>query len=408
MTHPPASRHVLLLGGMRHLHRPLLALPDVRTTLVIPPRKAKADDTRLHQRVLYLPDLDTELLALALALHSVDPVTHVICFDDHLQALAGRAAQALGLPYHSGATIHAVNNKGEMRRVLQAAGVGRPLPCAQVRTEADLAAFAQTHGYPLILKPVDGQGSTGIARLDSPSDIPGALAYTTRESGRPGGLVEPFVTGQEYSVEALSQGGEHWIVAITQKFKDERTFVEVGHLLPAALPDDERRVLETFTRQALTALGVQSGPTHTELILGERGPQLIETHLRLGGDFIPEMVEDALGVPLVELSIRAQLGEAVLTPPPSALRASWSGIWFRTSDAHGTVDRIDPPPAQPGVVRAECLAAPGSAAVPTRNSFQRLFAAQAVADSPGAALRLAQHAAACAVIRIQPTPQVTP
>lgn len=205
MTHPPASRHGLLLGGMRHLHRPLPALPDLRTTFVSPPRKAKADDTRLHQRVLYFPDPGTELLALARALHSVDPVTHVICFDDHLQALAGRAARALGLPYHGDATVHAVNNKGEMRRVLQAAGVGRPLPCAPVSTEADLAAFAQMHGFPLILKPIDGQGSTGIARLDSPGDIPGALAYTTWESGRPGGQVEPFVTGREYALE----GGRH-------------------------------------------------------------------------------------------------------------------------------------------------------------------------------------------------------
>ena len=55
-----------------------------------------------------------------------------------------------------------------------------------------------------------------------------------------------------------------------------------------------------------------SGPTHTEIVLTESGPRLIETHLRFGGDSIWDLVTDATGVDLVKNQWRQMIGEKVL------------------------------------------------------------------------------------------------
>ncbi|MER8096114.1 hypothetical protein [Streptomyces goshikiensis] len=60
------------------------------------------------------------------------------------------------------------------------------------------------------------------------------------------------------------------------------------------------------------ALGIEFRPTQTEVILTSRGPRIIETHLRTGGDELWNMVTDATGVDLIESQLRQVLGEKVL------------------------------------------------------------------------------------------------
>jgi hypothetical protein len=59
-------------------------------------------------------------------------------------------------------------------------------------------------------------------------------AASARAGGTLGGLphagvlVEQFHEGPQFSVEAFSECGEHQVVAITRKFSDPVTFVELG------------------------------------------------------------------------------------------------------------------------------------------------------------------------------------
>src|SRR5439155_22085321 len=59
---------------------------------------------------------------------------------------------------------------------------------------------------------------------------------------------------------------------------------------------------------ALGALGRGSGPAHTEIRLGPRGPVVVEVNARLAGGRIPTLVRLATGIDLVGATVDAAVG----------------------------------------------------------------------------------------------------
>jgi len=76
-----------------------------------------------------------------------------------------RVREAAGIPGTSFRTAWLCRDKPAMKEALRAGGV----PCAQstgADTDAEVRAFAERVGYPLILKPRDGAGASGAVRVD--------------------------------------------------------------------------------------------------------------------------------------------------------------------------------------------------------------------------------------------------
>jgi biotin carboxylase len=124
-------------------------------------------------------------------------------------------------------------------------------------------------------------------------------------------IAEPYVSGPEFSVEAVTSQGKHIILGVTQK---ETTgipnFIEVGHVFPANISSDSQIAIESIVERLLSVLGVQMGASHTEVKIDpKRGPVVIETHTRVGGDCIPELVQYTLGSDQYSLAIQSILGQ---------------------------------------------------------------------------------------------------
>lgn len=75
-----------------------------------------------------------------------------------------------------------------------------------------------------------------MSRIDTAQDIEAALRRVGPHHVERGVVVEEFLDGDEFSVEALSTGGRHRIIAVTRKFTDPMTFVSRGHVIPAPSP----------------------------------------------------------------------------------------------------------------------------------------------------------------------------
>jgi hypothetical protein len=58
----------------------------------------------------------------------------------------------------------------------------------------------------------------------------------------------------------------------------------------------------------LDAVGMGNGPAHTEIRLTSRGPRIIESHNRIGGYAVNEMVEAAYGVDMERYTLGAPFG----------------------------------------------------------------------------------------------------
>jgi len=199
-------------------------------------------------------------------------------------------------------------------------------------------------------------------------------------------LVEEFLTGPEISVEAFSHRGRHTVVAMTDKYLLGDGFVEIGHSVPAQLSEATRREAAELTVELLTAVGLTEGPSHTEIKLTERGPRIVESHNRTGGDFIPDLVKLTYGVDLLRLAVAVPLGYANWDhAAPAACGAA--AVRFILAPP-GTVVSVTRPDSTDPMARVELTAEPGTSVPPLTWSGDRVcghviatgrFAADAVA-----------------------------
>ncbi|WP_328972321.1 ATP-grasp domain-containing protein [Streptomyces sp. NBC_00239] len=402
--------HVALIGGPRPMHAAVLA--RARVTLV--ERRSRADTADLragHARLLVVDDEERPetVAALVAAVHAADPVEAVVCLHDEEQLVASVVAAHLGLPFLDAQPVLLSRDKARMRERLRECGV-EDIASAPVTGLDALRGFGARVGYPVIVKPLEGQGSLHVTEIVSEE---AAVAHwpALSEPGLPL-VAEERLRGPEISVECVSEAGRHRLVAITGKTIDPASFVELGHVVPAPLGPAFAPHVFAHVQRVLDALGITDGPSHTEVILTERGPRTVETHTRVGGDGIARLVELATDLPFVDLVVRQALGERVLDeikPFEDAPRAA--ALRFAFAPATGRVTRIsgiDEARAVEGVVDVTVRAAVGERVERRRHHAWRPVAVTALGADSDEAVRRAEAALDRVHIEVEPEPRLGP
>ena len=170
-----------------------------------------------------------------------------------------------------------------------------------VETLFDLCRSAKSIGFPVVVKPVDNSGSRGVSFVEDEEEFSKACAAARKYSKTGLIIVEKLQKGLELTIEGFSVGGIHHILAISDKFKPENAPCVATQLAyPAAIsPKQERDVIDLIC-SAYNAAGVDNTPTHSEVILTENGPNLIEIGCRGGGFYVfTRVVEAASGYDIV-------------------------------------------------------------------------------------------------------------
>jgi biotin carboxylase len=397
------SKHVMIFGsGNGDLPSRIRALEEgISTTLVCRlDHLHRLVEPDKHARLLVLgadAGLD-ECVGLARAVHAVHPVTHIATLGEHDQDRAAAVGEALGVHTHSQHTVALAHHKDLMRARLAEAGLD-DTPAEVVADPARLAGFARRHGLPVVVKPVGGLASFGVTVARDEAELEPAFhrARTASDHGwhrSLGVLAEGYLDGPEYSVEAISEVGEHVVLAVTAKYTDPVTRVELGHVVPAPLPAEVRERVERLALAVLDALGVEFGATHTEIVLTQAGPKVVETHVRMGGDEIWELVHGVTGVDLIDCQLRQAIGHKVLPSVRETLAAPRppraEAIWFAVPPPVGELIEISGAD-EPGDAVYSVTAAPGTVFSGLVSSYSRPASARCGAATAGQAVALAQE-----------------
>ncbi|MFD5543270.1 ATP-grasp domain-containing protein [Streptomyces sp. NPDC127079] len=391
---------VLVVGTNRMCHDRLHAQGHELVLLVPRGRASPQDPAGPYRHVVVLDDeADLGLwTGVAQVLHDAAPFDAVAAFNEHTYRIVRAVSDRLGVPTVVDVELfERVLDKSRTREILDKHGVPG---CRHrlARGRDSLSAAIRAVGLPCIVKPVDGEASAGVARIDSPADVDAALLRLGEEQVDRGVVVEEFLVGAEFSVEAVSVGTRHHVLAITRKFRDDRTFVERGHLVPAPLDAADREAVTRYVERVLDVLGFHDCPSHTEIVLTDRGPRIIETHNRIGGDAIMDLVELATGVDVHDLVARQSVGEdvsALLPQPVTAHRAA--AVWYADPSGPPTntlveVQEVERVRRLPSVHRVDLLKQPGSPQTAVLQSGDRSARVLTAADTPAAALHNAQEA----------------
>jgi biotin carboxylase len=164
--------------------------------------------------------------------------------------------------------------------------------------------------------------------------------------------------GPEFSIEGYVDRGEPHVLAVTEKHLGEAPyFVEMGHVVEAAISVDERREMVKYVEQVTRAIDLRLGAFHAEARITTRGPVLIEINCRLGGDRIIRLVELAKGISLSAAVVRSCCGLEILQENILLdQRHGVAGVRFLSmagSATMGSVKGIEEVRAMPGCQEAE-------------------------------------------------------
>jgi biotin carboxylase len=302
--------------------------------------------------------------------------------------IAARVAEKMGLPHPiSPAVATLAVSKQRQREALANAGV--PQPAWHIVSEPE-----EGLPVPSVVKAPDRQGQKGLTLVRSESVLPDAIAAAVEESRSGSAIVEELVEGPEVTVNAFSLRGEFRSLTVTDRLTaDPPAFgVALAHVWPSEAGGKAADVAE----KAVKALGIENGPSYTQLRIGPEGPQVIEVAARLGGGHDAELARLALGVDLNGLALQAALGETV-----------WSAALQPTPEVGGAIVRFLVPPegtleevegveearAVEGVQDVRVYREPGHVFGPFRRGADRAGAVLAIGDARAEALERADEAA---------------
>lgn len=216
--------------------------------------------------------------------------------------LADLLSSSLGLKGNAPESSSKRRNKYLMAKAISEHG----LDCAKqyrVSTEPELLdGLRKINTLPVVVKPLDAMGSEDVRVCFDEHEALDAFRAVFGKRNVVGivneaVLLQEFLEGEQYVVNAVSIGGKH---RITEMWQEKRLNIRgVGNIYDyeTMIPyeGEIQKQLINYTKKVLMALGVEEGPSHTEIIFTSRGPVLVETGARMQGGIISEPIIKAIG-----------------------------------------------------------------------------------------------------------------
>jgi biotin carboxylase len=280
---------VFILGAGVMQVPAIRAAKELGWMVVAADANSSAPGARLADRFLPVDLKDREgLAAAARGIREKFGLDGVFTAGTDFSASVAWVARELGLPGIPFDTALKASDKLLMREALAAAGVSSPRYLAAAAAD-DPAIVAAGLGFPLVVKPADSMGARGCRSARDAAELAAAVdaALPFSHSGRV--IVEEYIDGPEFSIDALVDGGEILIRGIADRhIHFAPFFVELGHTMPSAYPTEViEEVLRVFCL-GVRALGIRLGAAKGDMkYCLSRGRAVVgEIAARLSGGYM--------------------------------------------------------------------------------------------------------------------------
>jgi biotin carboxylase len=239
-----------------------------------------------------------DLITEAKSWHEEERFDGIITFSESAVTTVAAVAEALGLPGVGAEAARTSRNKLLMREAHRAHNAPHP----DFRFVADLEealGAAVDFGYPVILKPTLGAASNFVFKIDDREEMeelfPQALSGIEEMSwfameahgldlGPHGLLVESFLDGEEFLIEAVAWDGEVYLGSIVDRITVEGgTFDDDMHHAPTSLTPEQVAAVHRVVRAGAHAQGLWRSVMHAEIRFHRGEPYLLEIAIRPGG-----------------------------------------------------------------------------------------------------------------------------
>ncbi|HTH14131.1 MAG TPA: ATP-grasp domain-containing protein [Spirochaetia bacterium] len=324
--------------------------------------------------------------------HRLDGVVTVgTDFSTTVAWIAG-ALKLPGTPYEAALLA---KDKGLMRARFSEAGVASPR--YQVFTGVPQDPHLE-FPFPVVVKPVDNMGARGVRLVEGWEDLLPALKDAVGFSGTGRAIVEEYIDGPEFSLDAIVRDGQILRCGIADRtIVFPPAFVEIGHTFPSTASFEVQEAVWTEFERGIRALGLTWGAAKGDVKFSStRGPVIGEIASRLSGGYMSGWTYPLTsGRSAVLWAVETALGDPLSSQPAEAslpvAERGWIGLPGRVKSIGG----VEAARAVPGVKEVFLLVQPGRDTHFPRNNVEKLgnvIAVGATAADAEEATRRARNA----------------
>jgi biotin carboxylase len=251
-----------------------------------------------------------DLIAVAKAWHADVQFDGVLTFSEAGVVAVAAVAEALGLPGIGVEAARTSRNKLLMRQAHERHGAAHP-DFEFVTSVEQAHVTAERFGYPVIVKPTLGAASNFVFRADDPAELAERFEQASHgiqdmswyrmeadglDLGPHGLLVESFLDGDEFLIEALAWDDEVYLGSIVDRVTVEGdTFDDDVHHAPTALSPEDVAAVHAVVKAGVRAQGLRRSAMHAEVRFHDGTPHLVEIAVRPGGGGLDHMARLSAG-----------------------------------------------------------------------------------------------------------------
>ena len=165
--------------------------------------------------------------------------------------------------------------------------------------------------YPLVVKPVDSNGSKGVKKVFTLDELEVSLKEAFSYSISGDVIIEEFKSGEELSCDFYVENGIAKTLSITasKKIKEnEKSFTIIQSYYPAPVSYSEERVLE-IAQKIVDAWGLKDTPLLVQMIVNGDDYNVLEFSARMGGGSKYHLIQVLSGVDIMKVYVEMVMGE---------------------------------------------------------------------------------------------------
>ncbi len=214
-------------------------------------------------------------------------------------------SENLGLPcFISRETAVICNHKNALRKTLADKKVEGNIPFQIMKSADDEITIP----FPAMMKPSDSQGQRGVRKVADAGEVREHFEETVGFSREGKVILEPYIDGNEISVNVFLENGEMKFYLIS----DRRVWDEYPggiireHIIPSQYEGDKSvcAKIRKLVEDVLEAIGLKNGPAYFQIKVTPDGvPFLIEVTPRLDGCHMWRLIRYSTGVDLLQASL---------------------------------------------------------------------------------------------------------
>ena len=266
--------------------------------------------------------------------------------SDPAAPTAAYVAEQMGLPGNPYKSVEVLTKKDLFREFLKNNEFFTP-KAKGYYTYEDAANEVNEFKFPIMVKPVDSSGSKGVVKVYEESSLKSAVEEALSYSRSKRFIIEEFIEKKGYQVsgDGFSVDGKLVFTSYGNELysgKGTREYVALGEFWPSLLTDEQKNKIDNELQRLITALGMKTSAYNIEVILDkDDNVYILELGPRNGGSYIPQLIEYATGVNLLDYTLYAAMGMDCSSLKMTKATGFWSnymilstvsgkfnGIWF--------------------------------------------------------------------------------